>query len=67
MKLLGVIRDSNYLEYLDNGLDGLILPLEKFSVDYFKYYSISDIKSDGQCHRCVFHGGAWRYGVGGCG
>ena len=44
MKLLGVIRDSNYLEYLDNGLDGLILPLENFSVDYFKYYSISDIK-----------------------
>ena len=44
MKLLGVIRDSNYLEYLDNGLDGLILPLENFSVDYFKYYNISDIK-----------------------
>ena len=44
MKLLGVIRDSNYLEYLDNGLDGLILPLEIFSVDYFKYYSISDIR-----------------------
>ena len=44
MKLLGVIRDKNYLEYLDNGLDGLILPLEKFSVDYFKYYSIDDIK-----------------------
>ena len=44
MKLLGVIRDNNYLEYLDNGLDGLILPLEDFSVDYFKYYSISDIR-----------------------
>ena len=44
MKLLGVIRDNNYLEYLDNGLDGLILPLENFSVDYFKYYSISDIR-----------------------
>ena len=44
MKLLGVIRDNNYLEYLDNGLDGVILPLENFSVDYFKYYSISDIK-----------------------
>ena len=44
MNLLGVIRDNNYLEYLDNGLDGLILPLEKFSVDYFKYYSISDIR-----------------------
>ena len=44
MKLLGVIRDDNYLEYLDNGLDGIILPLENFSVDYFKYYSISDIK-----------------------
>lgn len=44
MKLLGVIRDNNYLEYLDNGLDGIILPLENFSVDYFKYYSISDIK-----------------------
>ena len=44
MKLLGVIRDNNYLEYLDNGLDGMILPLESFSVDYFKYYSISDIK-----------------------
>ena len=44
MKLLGVIRDNNYLEYLDNGLDGLILPLENFSVDYFKYYSISFIK-----------------------
>ena len=44
MKLLGVIRDNNYLEYLDNGLDGIILPLENFSVDYFKYYSISDIR-----------------------
>ena len=44
MNLLGVIRDNNYLEYLDNGLDGLILPLENFSVDYFKYYSISDIR-----------------------
>ena len=44
MKLLGVIRDDNYLEYLDNGLDGFVLPLENFSVDYFKYYSISDIK-----------------------
>ena len=44
MKLLGVIRDNNFLEYLDNGLDGMILPLENFSVDYFKYYSISDIK-----------------------
>lgn len=43
MKLLGVINDNNYLEYLDNGLDGLILPLEDYSVDYFKYYSISDI------------------------
>ena len=44
MKLLGVIRGNNFLEYLDNGLDGMILPLESFSVDYFKYYSISDIK-----------------------
>ena len=44
MKLLGVIRDNNFLEYLDNGLDGIILPLENFSVDYFKYYSISDIR-----------------------
>ena len=44
MKLLGVIRDDNYLEYLDEGLDGLILPINDFSVDYFKYYSISDIK-----------------------
>ena len=44
MKLLGVIRDNNYLEYLNNGLDGLILPLENFAVDYFKYYSISDIR-----------------------
>ena len=44
MKLLGVIRDNDYLEYLNAGLDGLILPLEKFSVDYFKYYSISDIR-----------------------
>lgn len=44
MKLLGVIRDDNYLEYLDNGLDGIILPLENFAVDYFKYYSISDIE-----------------------
>ena len=40
MNLLGLIRDDNYLEYLDNGLDGLILPLENFSVDYFKYYII---------------------------
>ena len=44
MKLLGVISDNNFLEYLDNGLDGIVLPLENFSVDYFKYYSISDIK-----------------------
>ncbi len=44
MKLLGVIRGNNFLEYLDNCLDGMILPLESFSVDYFKYYSISDIK-----------------------
>ena len=44
MKLLGVIRDNNFLEYLDKGLDGIILPLENFSVDYFKYYSISDIR-----------------------
>ena len=44
MKLLGVIRDDNYLEYLETGLDGLILPLENFSVDYFKYYSIEEIK-----------------------
>ncbi len=44
MKLLGVIRDNSYLEYLEVGLDGMILPLEKFSVDYFKYYSIYDIK-----------------------
>ena len=43
MKLLGVIRGNNFLEYLDNGLDGMILPLESFSVDYFKYYSISEI------------------------
>ena len=55
MKLLGVIRDNNYFEYLDNGLDGLILPLENFSVDYFKYYSIDDIKerkknTDKLCH-----------------
>ena len=27
MKLLGVIKDNNYLEYLDNGLDGLILQI----------------------------------------
>ena len=44
MKVLGVIKDNNYLEYLNSGLDGLILPLENFSVDYFKYYSISFIK-----------------------
>ena len=44
MKLLGVIRDDNYVDYLNEGLDGMILPLENFSVDYFKYYSISDIK-----------------------
>ena len=44
MELLGIIRDNNYLEYLDNGLDGIILPVENYSVDYFKYYSISDIK-----------------------
>ena len=44
MKLLGVIRDNNYLEYVDNGLDGVIFPLENFSVDYFKYYNISDIR-----------------------
>ena len=44
MKLLGVVRDNNYLEYLYTGLDGIILPLENFAVDYFKYYSISDIK-----------------------
>ena len=44
MKLLGVIRDNNYLEYLNNGLNGLALPLENFAVDFFKYYSISDIR-----------------------
>ena len=44
MKLLGVIRDDNYLEYLDTGIDGVILPLENFSVDYFQYYSIFDIR-----------------------
>ena len=44
MKLLGVIRDDNYLEYLDTGIDGVILPLENFAVDYFKYYSIFDIR-----------------------
>ena len=44
MKLLGVIRDNNYLEYLNSGLDGLILPLGNFSVDYFKYYSVDDIR-----------------------
>ena len=47
MKLLGVIRDNNCLEYLDNGLDGIILPLENYSVDYFKYYNINDISSNG--------------------
>lgn len=45
MKILGVIRDNNYLEYLKYGLDGIIFPLENFSVDYFKYYSISDIEN----------------------
>ena len=44
MKLLGVIRDNNYLEYLNSGLDGIIFPLENYSVDYFKYYSIPFIK-----------------------
>ena len=44
MKLLGVIRDNNYLEYLNTGLEGIVLPLENFSVDYFKYYSIYDIE-----------------------
>lgn len=44
MKLLGVINDNNYLDYLNNGLDGIVLPLENFSVDYFKYYSIYDIE-----------------------
>lgn len=44
MRLLGVINDNNYLDYLNEGLDGIIFPLENYSVDYFKYYSISFIK-----------------------
>lgn len=44
MKLLGVIKDNNYLDYLNEGLDGMIFPLENYAVDYFKYYSILNIR-----------------------
>lgn len=44
MKLLGVINDNNYLEYLNTGLDGIIFPLLNYSVDYNKYYSLDDIR-----------------------
>ena len=44
MKLLGVINDDNYLDYLNNGLDGFIFPLENYAVDYFKYYTLEDIE-----------------------
>lgn len=44
MKILGVIRDDNYLEYLNEGLAGIILPLKDYSVDYFKYYNLLQIE-----------------------
>lgn len=44
MKLLGIIRDDNCLEYLDSGLEGIIFPLKYYAVDYFKYFTLDDIK-----------------------
>ncbi len=44
MKLLGVIKDNNYIDYLNCGLDGIIFPLKDFSVDYFKYFSLDEIQ-----------------------
>lgn len=43
MKLLGVVT-SSYQKYLDTPLDGFIFPLENYAVDYFKYFTIEDIK-----------------------
>ena len=45
MKLLGIVNDKSYLKYLDEGLAGFIFPLQDFSVDYFKYYTLEDIKN----------------------
>ena len=44
MKLLGIIEDNNYLEYLNDGLDGIIFPLQDYAVDYFKYFTFEEIK-----------------------
>ena len=44
MKLLGIVNDKSYSKYLDEGLAGLIFPLQGFSVDYFKYYTLEEIK-----------------------
>ena len=51
MKLLGVIRGNNFLEYLDNGLDGIILPKiqylkEILSEDLNIAYNIASFKID---------------------
>ncbi len=43
MKLLGVVT-SNYQKYLDTPLDGFVFHLENYAVDYFKYFTIEDIK-----------------------
>lgn len=43
MKLLGVINDNNYLDY--KNLDGIIMPLKDYAVDYFNYYSLDEIKT----------------------
>ena len=40
MKLLGVIRDKNYLEYLDNGLD-VLKELETLKVDGVFFYDLA--------------------------
>ena len=44
MKLLGIISDKNYQNYLSTPLSGLIFPLKDYAVDYFTYYTLEEIK-----------------------
>ncbi len=44
MRLLGVLSDHHYKEYIESGLDGFLFPLEDFSCDYQKTYSLEEIK-----------------------
>ena len=45
MKLLGIINDNNYKDYIEKGLDGFIFPLKDFSVDYKRYYTLNELKN----------------------